>query len=237
MLDNNEHRAAMYRLLVGIFRDPYLSAVLGFKGGTACYFFHDLPRFSVDLDFDIISKGDASVRDKIYERVERIVKEEGFILKDGYIKHNTVFLLASYDKEKHNIKIEISGRDFPNTYEAKNFYGLQANVLVKADMFAHKLVAAMERKKTALRDIFDIWFFFKNGWPINGEMVKLRTGKKLKSYLKDLKSFIQEKIGDRPVLGDLGSVLNDKTKAWVKAKLKKELIGLLDFYIDKQDGD
>ena len=60
MLDRNKHEAIMKNLLKDIYSHRLLATVLGFKGGTACYFFHKLPRFSVDLDFDLLDAVRAS---------------------------------------------------------------------------------------------------------------------------------------------------------------------------------
>jgi len=47
----DSHRPALMRLLSDIFKHPILSSQLGFKGGTCLYFLHNLPRFSIDLDY------------------------------------------------------------------------------------------------------------------------------------------------------------------------------------------
>lgn len=233
MLTQDKHRVAMYRLLTGIFRDTYLSAVLGFKGGTACYFFYNLPRFSVDLDFDIIAKkDDATVCEEVFKRVKEIINREGLTIRDEASKRNTVFFHISYEDAEHNIKVEMSVRDYPNTYEIKDFYGLSARVLARQDMFAHKLIAATERKRTASRDFFDIWFFFKQGWPINEDIVKLRTGKNLKAYLGHLREFTRGHFSGRNILQGMGEVVDEKQKIWVKNRLKDELIGIIGFYMD-----
>jgi predicted nucleotidyltransferase component of viral defense system len=214
-------------------RDSYLAASLGFKGGTACYFFYNLPRFSVDLDFDIISKDTASkVTEQIFERTKEIVKKQGLQIRDEAYKQNTVLFVVSYEDSLQNIKIEISRRQYPNTYEIKNFYGLPVHVLGRQDMFAHKLVAATERKNTASRDFFDIWYFFDQSWTINEEIVRLRTGKDLKTYLGFLLEFIRKHMNSRNVLQGMGELLDAKQKTWVKNSLKKELTGIIAFYAD-----
>src|SRR3989338_3188375 len=83
MLDRNKHQAALYRLLTGLLRDTYLASMLGFKGGTACYFFHDLPRFSVDLDFDITASKDSGASEEVFRRVKDIIEHEGFTERDA----------------------------------------------------------------------------------------------------------------------------------------------------------
>lgn len=232
MMDQNKHRTAMYRLLTNILRDTYLSVVLGFKGGTACYFFYDLPRFSVDLDFDIITeKGDINlISQEVYARIKSIISNEGFEIKDERLKLNTVFFLVSYEKDYQNIKIEISQRDFPNKYEIKDFFGLSVKTMIKADLFAHKLVAATERKKTASRDFYDIYFFFRESWPINEDLIKLRTGKTLKNYLPELEKFIEKNLPNKNILQGIGELLNEKEKNWVKNNLKNELLRIIAFY-------
>ena len=56
-LNITTHRNLLLKILKDIYSDTALGPVLGFKGGTAAYFFYDLPRFSVDLDFDLLDTG------------------------------------------------------------------------------------------------------------------------------------------------------------------------------------
>lgn len=236
MFDQNKHRIAMYRLLVNILRDTYLAAVLGFKGGTACYFFYGLPRFSVDLDFDITAdKEDINVISKeVYARIKSIILNEGFEIKDEKLKLNTIFFLVSYEKGSQNIKIEISQRKYPNKYEIKDFFGLSVKTMVKADLFAHKLAAATDRKKTASRDFFDMYFFFKENWPVNEDIIKLRTGKGLKNYLSDLEKFIKKNLSNNNILQGMGELINEKEKIWVKNNLKNELLRIIAFLLSSE---
>ena len=45
-MDLNKHKYFMLQILRDVYSDPELANRLGFKGGTASMFFHDLPRFS-----------------------------------------------------------------------------------------------------------------------------------------------------------------------------------------------
>ena len=54
-MDTNKHKFFMLQLLKDIFSDALLSSVLAFKGGTATMFFYNLPRFSTDLDFNLLA--------------------------------------------------------------------------------------------------------------------------------------------------------------------------------------
>ena len=53
-MDTNKHRYYMMQVLLAIFRHPKLSSLLAFKGGTSLLIFHDLTRFSTDLDFNLL---------------------------------------------------------------------------------------------------------------------------------------------------------------------------------------
>ena len=60
----------MGRILKDIYSDIRIASLLGFKGGTCAYFFYDLPRFSVVLDFDLISfPNNDEVKKEIYEKI------------------------------------------------------------------------------------------------------------------------------------------------------------------------
>jgi len=55
MLDRTKHENTMRNILNEVYSHKDLSPILGFKGGTACYFFYELPRFSTDLDFNLLN--------------------------------------------------------------------------------------------------------------------------------------------------------------------------------------
>lgn len=99
-------------------------------------------------------------------------------------------------------------------------------LMIREDMFANKLVAMLERKKIANRDIFDVWFFLKNNWPINQKIVEKRAGMSLKSYLAKCIASI-EVLSDRSMLFGIGGLLDEKQEAWAKANLKKDVLFLL----------
>lgn len=54
-MDKNKHKLYMAKILSLIFKDKDLCNVMAFKGGTSLMFFHDLNRFSTDLDFNLIN--------------------------------------------------------------------------------------------------------------------------------------------------------------------------------------
>jgi len=222
MLDKNIHKNILLQILKDIYSDTSLGPLLGFKGGTAAFLFYNLGRFSVDLDFDL---ADRAKEDYVFKKLENILKNYGEI-KEKYNKRNTLLLILSYSKEASNIKIEINKRNFGSKYELKNYLGIPMLVMKKEDMFANKLVAATERGKTANRDIFDIWFFLKNNWQINKEIVEKRTKMRFKNYLQKIIGFIGS-MPEKNMLSGMGELLDQKTKSWVKENLKKDVLFLL----------
>lgn len=222
----------MGEILKDIYEDITISSLLGFKGGTCVYFFYNLPRFSVDLDFDLLSPSEENQK-LVSEKIKSILEKYGEI-KDNRIKRYTIFGLLSYGDEDHNIKIEINTRELtPNIkeyYELKEYLGITMLVAKKSYLFTNKLIALTQRSKIAMRDVYDIYYFAKNNWDINANIIELRTGKTIKKYLIDCVALV-EKIRENQLLQGLGELLNEKEKSWVKTKLKSETIFMLKNYI------
>ena len=216
----------MARILKDIYGDAEISSLLGFKGGTAAYFFYNLPRFSVDLDFDLL--GDSSDKKIVFSKVEDILKNYGTI-KEKRVKRWTIFFLLSYSGEDHNIKVEISTRAHNNQYEMKEYLGIAMLAAKKETLFAGKLAALTGRKNIAMRDVYDIYFFAKNNWDIDGKIIKFWTGGDVKKCIdKSIETL--EKISEKEILQGLGEVLEEKEKRWAKENLKKETLFLLRNY-------
>ena len=75
-MDKQKHKLYMAQILTMVFKDKELCNLLGFKGGTALMFFHDLPRFSTDLDFNLLDEGKL---DLVYEKIRNILTRFGTI--------------------------------------------------------------------------------------------------------------------------------------------------------------
>lgn len=227
-IDTPIHRNLLLRILKKIYTDTTLGPILGFKGGTAVYLFYNLPRFSVDLDFDLLDK---EKEDFVYEKIEAIIKGFGTI-KTQYKKRNTLFFILAYDDVSHNIKVEISRRGWNAKYELKNYLGVSMLVMSREDMFANKLVALLDRSSIASRDIYDVWFFLNNQWQINKDIVEGRTGMNFKEYIEKCIKFI-EGYENKHILHGMGELLSEKQKIWAKEKLKDEVVFLLKLMIDR----
>lgn len=231
-LDIAKHKSILIKILKSIFTDSTIGPFLGFKGGTAAYLFYNLDRFSVDLDFDLLN---VAKEDYIFERVKKILESYG-TLKKALKKRYNLFYLLSYDKKREgaqNVKVEINRRDFGSKYEVKSYLGISMKIMTRDDMAAHKLAAMYERIGKTSRDIFDVWFFLENDWPINREIIKSRTRLSVKDFLQKCINSL-EKVPDRDILSGVGELLNEKQKAWARAKLKTETIFLLKLKLDEE---
>ncbi|MFA5792247.1 MAG: nucleotidyl transferase AbiEii/AbiGii toxin family protein [Candidatus Gracilibacteria bacterium] len=216
------HKQILLQILKDIYSDNSISPFLAFKGGTCAYLFYELDRFSVDLDFDLL---DPEKEDYVFESILKILRTYGEV-KESAKKRFNLFYLLSYDNKKENaqnVKIEINRRNFGSKYELKSYLGVSMLVMTQDDMFANKLVAMYERIGQTNRDIFDVYFFFKNNWPMNKNLIEERTGVSYKEFLQKCLTAV-EQFNDHYVLDGLGELLNEKQKMWVKTKLKSEVI-------------
>jgi len=223
------HKSIMLQILKDIYSDTSISPFLGFKGGTAAYMFYGLNRFSVDLDFDLL---DEPKKDYVFKRVGQLLKSHGKT-KEAREKRFSLFFLLSYREKEHNIKIEINRRVFGSRYEIKTYLGISMRVMVRDDMFAHKLMAMYERLGKTNRDIYDSWFFLKNNYPINKEIVEQRAGMPFRNLLKKCIRLL-EKTDARNILAGMGELLDGKQKTWVKTNLKAETIFLLKLMLNNE---
>lgn len=229
-LDATTHKNILIKILKDIFTDPALGPILGFKGGTAAYLFYGLNRFSVDIDFDLLKKESEAF---VFGEVRKILEKYGTV-KDAENKRYNLFYLLSYDEKvpgAQNVKVEINKRGSEARYEVKAYLGISMKVMCREDMAAHKLVAMCERIGRTNRDIYDAWHFLEKDWPINKTIVETRTGMPFKNFLQKCIGLL-EKMGDRHILAGIGELLDEKQKAWAKAKLRTETIFQLKLKLD-----
>jgi len=215
----------MLQILKDIFSDIELSNLLGFKGDAALMFCFDLPRFSVDLDFNLI---DISKEEIVYDKVRKILLKYGTIYDEAKKFYGPIIVL-DYGIGERKLKVEISNRLFDNHYEVKNLLGINMKVMIRQDMFAHKLCALMDRNELTNRDIFDCHFFLQQRTPINKNIVEQRMKLPLADYIQSCIDSLK-KTSDKGILNGLGELMDEETKKFVRTKLRTETIDLLRFY-------
>lgn len=188
-------------------------------------FFYDLPRFSVDLDFNLLYK---EQEDIAYTKVRKILLKYGSI-HDEAKKYYGPLVVLNYGYGERKLKVEISNRFFENRYEIKNLLGINVKVMVREDMFAHKLCALLDRTNIANRDIFDCWFFMEKRTPINKNIVESRMKIPFTDYVQQCIDLL-ESMNDKGLLQGLGELMEDNMKTFVQNKMRNETISLLKFY-------
>ena len=225
MIKLNRHKFFLVQILKDIYGDIELANDLGFKGGTALMFFYRLPRFSIDLDFNLLNNKN---EDKVFNSIRQIVLKYGKI-HDEAIKHFGSTIVLDYGLGERKLKVEISNRNFNDHYEIKNFLGINMNVMVQPDMFAHKLCALIDRGELASRDIFDAWFFMQKQTPLNKSIVEFRMKMPYEVYMQTCIERLGE-IRETKLLQGIGELMDEELKSFVRTKLKSETIHLLEFY-------
>lgn len=223
-MDINKHKLYMAQILSLIFKDKELCNVIAFKGGTSLMFFHNLNRFSTDLDFNLLNPDKLDI---VYDKARSILTRFGTIDDEAKKLYGPVLVL-NYGKGERMLKVEISIRQYPNHYEMRSLAGTDIRVMTMPDMFAHKLCAMGERLSP--RDIFDVYFFLQKHTEINEEIVRLRTGKSVSEYAAWCAEHIHD-ASPKLLMQGLGEVLNDtKSKVFVKNKLIGETSSALEVF-------
>lgn len=225
MVNLNKHKFLMMQILKDIYSNIELTSCLGFKGGTALMFFHNLPRFSVDLDFNLLDK---NKKEKVLFLIKEMLLKYGKI-DDEAIKFYSTIIVLNYGIGERKLKIEISNREWEEHYEIKNFLGINIKVMAKSDMFAHKLCALLDRSEVTNRDIFDSWFFMQHRTSLNKNIIEERMNIPYKDYIDKCINHLSN-LSNKNILNGLGDLMDGEMKIFVKTKLLKETISLLNFY-------
>lgn len=225
MININTHKFHLLQILKDIYSDIELSSCLGFKGGTALMFFYDLPRFSVDLDFNLL---DITKEKMVYEKVRNILLKYGKIFDEAMKFHGPIIVL-DYGFGERKLKVEISNRQWNDEYEIKNLLGINIKVMVASNMFSHKLCALLDRSEVTNRDIFDCWYFLQRRTPINKRIVETRMGMPLEQYIQKCIDMLESST-NRKLLNGIGELVDEEMKIFVRTNLRTETITLLRFY-------
>jgi len=227
-LDLEKHKKNLIALLIDIVRA--LNDKVAFKGGTAAMLFYNLPRLSLDLDFDIL--GELSDEDKA--RLQAAIEKHGQI-KERQEKRFTLFYLLDYEENAPNIKIELNLRIWQNnSYKTFWLFGVPVQVADEATMSANKLVSLMDRKSPVARDVFDVYYFLKSDWPIKKELIKERTGLTMRDYLISAFGFVEKNFNEKNILSGIGELLDEKQKNWARKNLKKDALFLLKLKLEEE---
>lgn len=227
------HKAWLYRTLTAISDAKPLMDKLRFKGGTCAAMRGVLDRFSIDLDFDYV--GEKKDTKEMKKNLEKVFKNLDMEIKD---KSNNVpqYFLRYPAKagERNTLKIDIT---FPppkaNEYEPIRFTEIDRiiNCQTIETMFANKLVALIDRyeknNSIAGRDLYDIHYFFMQGFKYNKEVIKERRGQEVSEFFSDLIQFIKDKITKTIIDQDLNTLLPYEKFKKIRKIIKQETLVFL----------
>ncbi len=188
-------------------------------------FFYDLPRFSVDLDFNLLCK---EKEDAVYTKVRKIILKHGNIYDEAKKFYGPLIVL-NYGVGERKLKVEISNRISDDHFETKNFLGINMKVMVQPDMFAHKLCALLDRNPGTHRDIFDSWFFMQKQTPVNKNIIESRMNMRYADYIQKCINYL-ELMNNKNMLQGPGEIMDKEMKKFVRTKLREETIALMRFY-------
>ncbi|AKM83278.1 hypothetical protein A2422_03765 [Candidatus Woesebacteria bacterium RIFOXYC1_FULL_31_51] len=226
------HKFELQKLLIAIIDDQFISQNVYFKGGTCAEMSGFLDRFSIDLDFDIRKDIDKRI---FRLHIDKIVTELDLTDQNKNIK--SLFFNFKYRApENHRNTLKLSFYDdaaVSNSYETRFLSEIDRAVECQTieTMFANKLVAPIDRhnrhNKVVGRDIYDIHYFFSQGYKFKQEIIEERTGLETGEYIKSLIVFIDEKVTEKILKEDLNTLLPYEKFQKIRKVLKQEVLMFL----------
>ncbi|MBI4980361.1 nucleotidyl transferase AbiEii/AbiGii toxin family protein [Candidatus Woesearchaeota archaeon] len=212
---------------------------LVFKGGTCLYKFHQLPRFSEDLDFSGIKMLDIN---DFVKKILADLEKEGVYAKEHTRKepYNSVLitlqvkgpLLSENPSSSASVGIDINFKsEVVLPIEQKKYVSIYLGIgeisilgMKPEEMFAEKLRALLTRFKA--RDLFDIYFLINQDIWASRELIqaKMNYYQEIFSLPKILERIdVFEPIWDKEISGLTKNTLSfEAVSAHVKQKLREK---------------
>jgi predicted nucleotidyltransferase component of viral defense system len=180
-----EHEAFEMRVIQWLASKRFLGPLV-MGGGTMLRLCHELPRYSIDMDFWFYRETESVT---FYERLSEAMKRE-WDVTDAWNKHYSILLEMRRAKGAPRLKIEIRKDVAPRgSSEQKIAFSphFPEQVLVRGftlkQMLKNKVLALIDRSE--IRDAFDIEFLLRRGvtFELNEEEKKAIV-KKIRGFTK-----------------------------------------------------
>ncbi len=202
------------------FRAVGLAPSLAFGGGTMLRLCHEMPRYSMDMDFWFFKKLDF---DRFYHRLRECVTEE-YDVNDMQNKFHSILVEIRKGAGLPRLKIEIRKVLTPaGSTEEKIAFSphFTRQVLVRgftlSQMCRNKIAALLNRGE--IRDAFDLEFLARRGAALD------LNAQERKEIIKRLRSFKKRdfdvKLGS-VLLPEVGDYYRNKRFAYLEEKLTFE---------------
>lgn len=173
------------------------------KGGTALRLSYNSPRYSEDLDFDLIKKVSEEEFSRVIKKIGNQLNIKISDLHSKFYTHLAEFKISQdFLPRNFSIKIEISKRDKKYHYAPSLLTSPTTNMQVLAfvetieDILQDKIETLKTRSKA--RDLFDIWFISqKMRQPLPNKLPKISK----KDIRQELSRFLPSNY--QPVIKNL----------------------------------
>ena len=220
-MDTVKQKIFMLQLLKDIFADALLSSVLAIKGASAAMFFYNLPRFSYNLDFNLLDQGKEA---EVYGRLRKILRKYDTNSEEAPTPYGIIMVSG-----QRKLRIEVSTRQWNNHYELHNYLGLQMRVMSKEDLFAHKLCALLGKGAAPSRHVFDSWFYLKERTSLNKAIVEARMEMPLDVYLDKCIESLEE-LPESDLISEIRELDDGGLHSFARRDLKDDLIYMLSMF-------
>lgn len=190
-LKNREHIEKDYFQDVLLYHLYKKSNNFIFKGGTCLYKLYNLPRFSEDLDFSILTQKNIketieSVARELKAKIETKKTKTSFLFKLRFSGILTQFNIVRIDVSLYNIVFGFEVKNYVSPYIDIPPFSLR--VLKLEEILAEKIHALIKRNNA--RDLYDLFFLLRFVAP-NEELIQ----KKLEIFkMKFDKEIVKRKI-------------------------------------------
>lgn len=226
------HRSWLLRLLSAIGDDRMLMKQLRFKGGTCAAMRNLLDRFSVDLDFDLLSAEEIPMArrhlEKIFQKLRLTIKDQSKIIPQYFLHYD------NHESGRSTIALDITvPPPKSNTYEIVYLSDIDRYLPCQTipTMVANKLVTPLDRfekhRSIAGRDIYDIHRFLFQGLQWNAAVITERTEMTPKKFFGSLEQFIVDHVTQTIIDQDLNTLLHQSEFRQIRTILKEETVRLV----------
>ena len=197
--EKQQHNArievAQQIVLAGLARSDFFNKA-AFCGGTCLRIFHNLQRFSEDMDFSLLQMDEAFAWETYFPYIEREFEALGRAVtitkkdkrsfgkvESAFLKDNTEVVNLQFQTEK-SLKIKIEVDTYPplgfTTEQRLLFqpYPFYTRCIVPSDLFAGKIHALLFRQwksRVKGRDWYDFEWYIRNNVPLHFEHLQERV--------------------------------------------------------------
>jgi hypothetical protein len=207
----NQYRENIIIEVVQALAKSKAGAQIAFKGGTALKLFYGLPRYSEDVDYDMLPGGSG---EELLNILSRLFKKQKWEITDQALKHFTLLFELRFAGVDRNfrLKIEISTRKKHFDTSIQSLRGVPVLTLEPSVLMTEKLITFLERD--AGRDIFDAWFILNGAYPLNESMIREGFGDERRFYQSMLEKVT--KADPMKISRDTGKLIGPDQRNWIK---------------------